>query len=206
MIRFAILALAGGVLFAASPEERRQLLARMDAEAAHYGQISRQMWEFAEVGYQETKSAGLLMVELEKNGFTIERNIGGIPTAFTATWGSGRPVIGIMREFDALPGLAQDAVPGRKPVLNGAPGHGGGHNLFGTAQAWAAIQAKQYLEARKRPGTIRFFGTPAEEGGGKISSNRYDAPYGPLPPSRLELEELLVSAETHPKASVEPVL
>ena len=153
-------------LFAITPEERKQLIAQMDSRATYYGDISRKIWEFAEVGYKETQSSALLQAELKKNGFNIETNIGGIPTAFVATWGSGKPVIGIMGEFDALPGLSQDTSPDRKPIQAGAPGHGCGHNLFGTASAFAAIQAKEFMEAHKLTGTIRFFGTPAEEGGG----------------------------------------
>lgn len=160
------LLLFGSTVSAITPEERKQILAQMDAKSEHFGSISRKIWEFAEVGYKEQQSSALLRDELQKNGFTIANNIGGIPTAFIATWGSGKPVVAILGEFDALPGLSQDTSPDRKPLKNGAPGHGCGHNLFGTGSAMAAIEAKQYLEAHKLPGTIRFYGTPAEEGGG----------------------------------------
>jgi aminobenzoyl-glutamate utilization protein B len=142
------------------------LLRSMDAEAAHFGKLSRQIWEFAEVGYQETRSSALLASELEKAGFRMERGVAGMPTAFTATHGSGKPVIAILGEYDALPGLSQDAVPERKPVVEGGSGHGCGHNTFGVAAAHAAIAVKRYMEANKLPGTLRFYGTPAEEGGG----------------------------------------
>ncbi len=148
------------------PADRARVLKQMDDTAPHYGQLSRQIWEFAEVGYKETKSSALLRDELRKHGFRIEENIGNIPTAFTATWGSGAPVIALMGEYDALPELSQEDVPERKPRVAGAPGHGCGHNLFGAAVAMAAVTAKNYLEQRKLPGTIRFYGTPAEEGGG----------------------------------------
>ena len=138
----------------------------MEDTAPHYGDLSRKIWEFAEVGYQEVKSSALLRDELEANGFRIEKNIGGIPTAFIATWGSGSPVVALMGEFDALPELSQEDVPERKPRVDGAPGHGCGHNLFGSAVAFAAIAAKNYMAERKLAGTIRFYGTPAEEGGG----------------------------------------
>jgi aminobenzoyl-glutamate utilization protein B len=147
-------------------QDRARMMEEMDARGSHYGEISRQIWEWAEVGYKETRSSALLRSELEKNGFRIETNVGGIPTAFTATWGRGKPVIGILGEFDALPGLSQDNVPTRKPIAQGAPGHGCGHNLFGTASAFAAITVKHWLAARNLAGTIRFYGTPAEEGGG----------------------------------------
>lgn len=146
--------------------DREKMMSRMDGQAAQYGEISRQIWEYAEVGYKEAKSSNLLKEQLRKAGFVIQENIGEIPTAFTATWGSGKPVIAIMGEYDALPGLSQDKTPERKPLTAGAPGHGCGHNLFGTASAFAAITVKQYMEERKVRGTLRFYGTPAEEGGG----------------------------------------
>lgn len=145
---------------------RQQVVRKLDARMTDYGQMGRRIWEFAELGYKESRSSALLQEELKRNGFKVETGIGGAPTAFTATWGSGSPVIAIMGEFDALPGLSQDAVPVRKPIANGAPGHGCGHNLFGVAAMMASISAKEHLESNKLPGTIRFYGTPAEEGGG----------------------------------------
>jgi len=145
---------------------RAQILRKLDARQGEYGRMGRQIWEFAELGYQEARSSALLQEELKRNGFRIEANVGGAPTAFTATWGAGKPVIGIMGEFDALPGLSQDAVPVRKPLVNGGAGHGCGHNVFGVAAMMAAVAAKEHLEAGRLSGTIRFYGTPAEEGGG----------------------------------------
>ena len=154
-------------LVAQLPEaERVRLLNRMDDVAPRYGEISRRIWEFAEVGYQETRSAALLRDELKANGFAIEDHVGRIPTAFIATWGSGQPVVAILGEYDALPGLSQEDVPERKPRAGGAPGHGCGHNLFGAASAFAAITVKNYMTEHKLAGTVKFFGTPAEEGGG----------------------------------------
>jgi aminobenzoyl-glutamate utilization protein B len=147
------------------PPDRARLLARMDDTAPRYGELSRQIWELAEVGYKEQQSAALLRDELRTNGFQIE-NVAGIPTAFVATWGSGSPVIALMGEYDALPELSQEDVAERKPRTAGAPGHGCGHNLLGTAVAFAAVTAKNYMAERKLPGTVRFYGTPAEEGGG----------------------------------------
>ena len=148
--------------FAADPA----IYKKMDDLAPYYGAMSRQIWEQPELGYKETKSAALIKTELKKHGFRIEENIGGMPTAFTATWGEGKPVIGIMGEYDALPGLSQKDQPSREAFIPGAPGHGCGHNLFGVASAFAAITVKQHLESTHRAGTIRFYGTPAEEGGG----------------------------------------
>ena len=161
----AIVLLAGGASAQMAPD-RAAMLERMDARAGHFGDVSRKIWEFAEVGYKETKSSAMLRDELRQAGFSIEENIGGIPTAFSASWGQGKPVIGILGEFDALPGLSQEDVPEQKPRVTGDPGHGCGHNLFGTASAFAAISVKNYLSEKKLPGTIVFYGTPAEEGGG----------------------------------------
>jgi aminobenzoyl-glutamate utilization protein B len=148
------------------PQESGEMLTWMDGRAEHYGALSAKIWEFAEVGYKESKSAALLKEDLRGAGFRIEENIGGIPTAFSATWGSGKPVIGILGEYDALPGLSQAASPEQKPIAEGAPGHGCGHNLFGAGSAFAAVAVKERLAATKRDGTVRFYGCPAEEGGG----------------------------------------
>ena len=160
------------LLLAATPllaDDKSALLQTMDARAAHYGEVSRRIWEFAELGFQENQSAGLLKSELRAAGFSLAENVAGMPTAFTAAWGQGKPVIAIMGEYDALPGLSQDSTPERKPLVNGGPGHGCGHNLLGTASLFAAVTIKDWLAANKIAGTIRFYGTPAEEGGdGKL--------------------------------------
>lgn len=122
------------------------------------------------MGYQETKSSALLASELQKEGFKITKNVANIPTAFIAEYGSGGPIIGILGEFDALPGLAQSNSPFKEVVSNetGA-GHACGHHLFGAASAWAAVTIKEWLENNNVAGTVRFYGTPAEEGGsGKV--------------------------------------
>jgi aminobenzoyl-glutamate utilization protein B len=161
------LLLAAAVAAPQAPsDDRSDLLRKMDEKAQHFSEVSKQIWDFAEVGYKETKSSDLLKSELRKAGFQIQERVGEIPTAFSATWGQGKPVIGILGEFDALPGLSQETVPEQKPRMAGAPGHGCGHNLFGAGSAMAAISVKEYLEQKKVPGTLRFYGTPAEEGGG----------------------------------------
>ena len=150
-------------------DDKSALLQTMDTRAAHYGDVSRKIWEFAELGFKENQSAALLKSELRAAGFSVADNVAGMPTAFTATWGQGKPVIGIMGEYDALPGLSQADTPERKPLVNGGPGHGCGHNLLGTASLFAAVTIKEWLAANKITGTIRFYGTPAEEGGdGKL--------------------------------------
>ncbi len=158
--------LSCATLAQSKPDGRDELLRKMDAQAEHYGKLSRQIWEWAEVGYKEKQSAALLKTELRNAGFQMQDNVGDIPTAFTATFGSGKPVIGIMGEYDALPGLSQEDTPEKKVRIAGGAGHGCGHNLFGVAAAFAAIAVKNYLVEHKLPGTIRFYGTPAEEGGG----------------------------------------
>jgi aminobenzoyl-glutamate utilization protein B len=145
------------------------MLAALDASAEHYAGVAKQIWGFAEVGYMEEKSSALLQSELKNAGFTVKAGVAGEPTAFIAEYGSGKPVIAILGEFDALPGLSQDAVPERKPIRAGAPGHGCGHHLFGAASTAAAISVKEWMIANKVKGTIRMIGTPAEEGGsGKV--------------------------------------
>ena len=151
---------------AAPAADKTAVLSKMDAAAAHYGEVSRQIWSFAELGYKETKSSALIESELRAAGFRLDEHIGGIPTAFTATWGQGKPVIAIMGEFDALPGLSQDTVADRKPLAEGAPGHGCGHNLLGSASLFAAVTVKDWMAANNIKGTLRYYGTPAEEGGG----------------------------------------
>jgi aminobenzoyl-glutamate utilization protein B len=127
--------------------------------------IAQQIWAWAEPGYQETRSAALLADTLEKAGFTVTRGVAKIPTAFTATVGSGKPVIGILGEYDALPGLAQEAVPYRQPRPGTDYGHGCGHHLFGTASATACLALAEQIKSGQLHGTLRFYGCPAEEGG-----------------------------------------
>ena len=135
----------------------------------HYADIAHQIWGFAEVGYQETKSTELLQDQLKAAGFKVEQGVAGIPTAFMATYGSGKPVIGILAEYDALPGVSQAAVPERQERAEVNAGHACGHHLFGTASTAAAIAIKEWLATSGTSGTIRIFGTPAEEGGaGKV--------------------------------------
>ena len=129
-----------------------------------FGTISDAIWNFAELGMQEFKSSGLLIKTLEDEGFTVEKGLAGMPTCFVATWGSGKPVIGILGEFDALPMLSQKPLsPLQEPVIDGAPGHGCGHNMMGTAGVAAIIAVKRSMEQNKIPGTVKFFGSPAEE-------------------------------------------
>ena len=145
------------------------MLATLDGGAAHYAQVAKQIWDWAEVGYMETKSSALLQAELKSAGFSVTAGIAGEPTAFIAEYGSGKPVIAILGEFDALPGLSQAVTPERSALVPGGPGHGCGHHLFGTASTAAAIAIRQWMIANHVTGTLRMIGTPAEEGGaGKV--------------------------------------
>ena len=144
------------------------VLNNLDAKSESYGEIAQTIWNLAEMGYQEEKSAALLQKTLADAGFTIKKGVAGIPTAFIAEYGSGAPIIGIMGEYDALPGLSQQAVPEKKSAGKAA-GHACGHHLFGTASTAAAIAVKDWMKANNAKGTVRFYGTPAEEGGsGKV--------------------------------------
>jgi aminobenzoyl-glutamate utilization protein B len=125
--------------------------------------LSDKIWSFAELGLVEYKSSKLLSDELERHGFKVERGVAEMPTAFIGTWGNGRPIIGIMGEYDALPGLSQKPVTRKDPVSEGAPGHGCGHNIHGVSGLAGAISLKQALERTGLDGTVKFFGTPAEE-------------------------------------------
>jgi aminobenzoyl-glutamate utilization protein B len=125
--------------------------------------VSDEIWEYAELGLIEYNSSKLLVKELRKHGFDIEEGVGGMPTAFVATWGEGKPVIGIMGEYDALPGLSQKVKTEKDPLEEGEPGHGCGHNIHGTSGMAGAIAMRYAMEKHGLKGTVKFFGTPAEE-------------------------------------------
>lgn len=154
-------------LFAQKSKE--SVVQAIDSKSTQYTAIAHKIWGFAEVGYQETKSSALLQETLAQAGFKVDKGVEGMPTAFVASYGTGKPVIAILGEFDALPGISQDAVPEIKKAEGRSSGHACGHHLFGTASAAAAIAVKEWLIANKQAGTIRLYGTPAEEGGaGKV--------------------------------------
>ena len=170
---FRIVVLFGAaLLFPATgsiAQDTDEIMDFIDGRYETTADMARTLWEYAEVGYQETKSSGLIQAALRADGFTIEAGIAGIPTAFVATYGDGGPVIGIMAEFDALPGINQDALSSRAPIEGKNAGHACGHNLFGAGSTATAIAIKHWLDETGTPGTIRLYGTPAEEGGsGKV--------------------------------------
>jgi aminobenzoyl-glutamate utilization protein B len=154
---------------AAGADDTADILRFVDSRYEETADIARDLWEYAEVGYLEQKSSGLLQETLAAEDFEVEAGVAGIPTAFVASYGEGGPVIGILAEFDALPGINQDALPARTPIEGKAAGHACGHNLFGAGSVGAAIAIAQWLEESGTPGTVRLYGTPAEEGGsGKV--------------------------------------
>jgi aminobenzoyl-glutamate utilization protein B len=161
--------LAAPALAQTTPAGRTQIFKLVDDHAANYKAVSKQIWGFAELGYHENKSSTLLQTQLKEAGFTIQSGVADEPTAFIASSGSGSPVIAILGEFDALPGLSQQVEPTRDPVVTGAPGHGCGHNLLGSGAALAAVAVREYMLQNHIAGTLRYYGTPAEEGGsGKV--------------------------------------
>ncbi|MBP6705495.1 MAG: amidohydrolase [Vicinamibacteria bacterium] len=149
-----------------SPGPKAAVIAAIEAQRGRWATCARDVWTYAEVGYQEEKSSQRLQRELTAAGFEVRANVADMPTAFVASYGSGQPVIAILAEFDALPGLSQDAAPEKKALKEGGAGHGCGHHLFGAASVAAAVAVKDWLAASKTPGTLRVYGTPAEEGGG----------------------------------------
>ncbi len=154
---------------AAAQDPKTEVVAAVDRNRERAERVALQIWDFAEVGYQEARSAALLQQQLRDAGFSIQPGAAGMPTAFVASYGSGKPVIGILAEFDALPGITQQATPERAPAEGKDAGHACGHHLFGSASTFAAIAVKDWLARSRQPGTIRLYGTPAEEGGaGKV--------------------------------------
>ena len=150
----------------------QEIFQKLDEQFSFYGNIAHAIWGFAELGYQEEKSSALLQTTLANESFRIEKGVAGIPTAFIAEYGSGKPIIAILGEYDALPGLSQEAIPEKKSA-GAAAGHGCGHHLFGTASTAAAISVKDWMKNNNIKGTIRFYGCPAEEGGsGKVYMSR----------------------------------
>ena len=153
-------------------QDLNQILNKLESQTSFYGDIAHTIWNYAEMGYMEEKSTALLQKTLKNEGFSIKTGVADIPTAFIAEYGTGSPIIAILGEFDALPGLSQQAIPEKKSA-GAKAGHACGHHLFGTASTAAAISVKNWLKENKIKGTVRFYGCPAEEGGsGKVYMTR----------------------------------
>jgi aminobenzoyl-glutamate utilization protein B len=164
---------AGGLVAPPAAADLEGAKAAAEASIDSHGDelvgLADQVWAFAETALRETRSAAVLADYAESQGFAVERGVAGMPTAFVASYGSGRPIIAIMGEYDALPGISQKAQPDPEPLVEGAPGHGCGHNLFGAASLGAALAIKERIADGSIHGTVRFYGTPAEESvGGKL--------------------------------------
>lgn len=161
-----LIVLFGNVMTVSSQKQKKYVLDWLSQPDVieRFGEISDKIWSLAELGLQEFKSSELLINTLEEEGFSVEKGLAGMPTCFVATYGSGKPVIGILAEYDALPMISQKPQTAKQePIVDGAPGHGCGHNLMGTAVTAAAIAIKNAMEKYKLEGTIKIFGSPAEE-------------------------------------------
>ena len=174
MKRIAILFLMLGAISALAqkvkPNPNKDAVVKsVDKHQQELISASDKIWAYAETALKEYKSSKELADYAEAQGFIVKRGVAGMPTAFTAEFGSGKPIIGIMGEYDALPGISQKAQPTKEALVTGAPGQGCGHNLFGAGSIGAAVAIKELIQQGKLKGTIRFYGTPAEESvGGKI--------------------------------------
>ena len=175
LIRIFKVVCASLMLLIAAPgiaqDSKDIVLQYIDDNASLYGEVAQQIWDWAEVGYLETQSSNLLQQQLANAGFEITTGVAGIPTAFVATWRNGNsgPTVGILAEYDALPGITQDRNPLRDTIDHKAAGHACGHHLFGTGSVAAAIATKMWMQESGQVGEIRLYGTPAEEGGaGKV--------------------------------------
>lgn len=152
---------------------KEQSIKNIDSQYDVYKKVALNIWDYAEVGYKEYQSTALLQKTIAAAGFEVKAGVADIPTAFVASFGSGKPVIGILAEFDALPGMAQTTDATKTPISGKNAGHACGHHLFGAASLAAAIELKNTMQKNNLSGTIRLFGTPAEEGGsGKVYMTR----------------------------------
>ena len=164
-VALPVILCAASAAGASNPANAKRISAKVAALAPEVARVGTLIWSYAEVGMRETRSAKLLEDTLEHAGFHMQRGVADLPTAFVATYGSGGPVIGILAEYDALPGVGNVAAPEKRPRTDGERnGHGCGHNLLGTASTAAAIALSEVMAERHIKGTIKVFGTPDEEG------------------------------------------
>ena len=189
-----LLLLSGLHLHAQSVSKiKKEIQASVEAQKEQMIATSDAIWEAAETSLEEFKSSKQLKDYARANGFTVTENVADIPTAFMASYGSGRPIIGILGEFDANAGISQKRQPTREARVEGGAGHGCGHNLFGTASLGAAVAIKEQIEKGQLKGTVIFYGTPAEE---TIFAKVWMARAGVF-------DQLDVCMDWHPGASIE---
>ena len=163
LVFFFCLAISLSFAQAKMSKTKKAIIASVEKHKANLIKISDEIWALAETAFEETQSSKILADYAEQQGFNVERGVAGMPTAFVATYGSGKPVISVLGEFDALPGISQKAQPTKSPLNEGAAGHGCGHNIFGAGSLGAAIAIKELIEKGTFKGTVKFFGTPSEE-------------------------------------------
>jgi aminobenzoyl-glutamate utilization protein B len=157
-------------------QSAQEIIQWLDENQAVFTDMSDQIWQTPEIAYQEFKSSRLQADYLEKEGFSITWEVGGLNTAFVAEWGAGKPVLGFIGEYDALPGLSQKLQPTKEAIEEGGHGHGCGHNLLGTGAVAGAVAVQKWLQTTGKPGTVRYYGCPAEEkGSGKVFMARAGA-------------------------------
>lgn len=170
LLAFALLIVPSAGQSQKDPSENKvAIISSVDNHKKELIDLSNQIWKYAEIGLNEYRSAGILADYAQAQGFIVKRGVAGLPTAFIASYGTGKPVIGVLGEYDALPNLSQKAIPQKEPIQDGAPGHGCGHNLLGVGGLGAALAVKELIELGEIKGTVRFYGTPAEENiGGKV--------------------------------------
>jgi aminobenzoyl-glutamate utilization protein B len=144
-------------------KSKQAIIASVEKHKENLIKISDDIWALAETAFEEHESSKILANYAESQGMKVERGVAGMPTGFVATYGSGKPVISVLGEFDALPGLSQKTTPDKNPIIEGGAGHGCGHNMFGAASLGAAIAIKEQIEAGNIKGTVKFMGTPSEE-------------------------------------------
>ena len=143
-------------------KNKEAIIASVEKHKENLIKISDDIWALAETAFEENQSSKILSDYAEQQGFKVERGVAGMPTAFVATYGSGKPIISVLGEFDALPGLSQKAEPNKNPLNEGAAGHGCGHNMFGAGSLGAAVAIKELIESGQIKGTVKFFGTPSD--------------------------------------------
>lgn len=210
-----LLAILISISLSMAQETKEDVIKQLDQKSNTYSKAAKQIWEWAEVGYKEEKSSALIQTMLKDEGFEVVPGIADIPTAFVASYGSGSPVIALLAEFDALPGLSQKATPYQEPLRPEGAGHACGHHLLGVGSSAAAIAIKKWMIGTGTKGTIKLYGCPAEEGGaGKVYMVRaglfndvdivlhwHPAPVNVVPPAPISLANITAKFRFHGKPS-----